>query len=367
MILNVDDHEPGRYARSRLLKQAGYEVAEAGTGLAALEMAGLMRPALIMLDVHLPDVSGLEVCRRLRSDPHLRSTPILQISASAIGPEDRTKGLDNGADAYLIEPVDSDVLLATIRALLRMRKAEAALEKANEALVAANERLIQTNHDLQNFAHATSHDLKEPLRTISCFAELFERKYHGRFDKNGEEMLTTIQKAASRMGALIDGVLSYAESWQAGEDEHNDVDLSRVVAEAIRNLEQSIKEGGAVVTCGPLPTVRGNPSSLCQLFQNLIHNALKYHRPEEPARVTLSDVSKAGSTKEVVVTDNGLGIKPEHLTLVFAPFQRLHSSAVTGSGIGLATCQRIMERHDGRIWAESKGLGHGSTFHLLFR
>src|SRR5580700_7334910 len=134
MILNVDDHEAGRYAKSRVMKLAGYQVAEAGTGRRAIELIASLRPDLVMLDVNLPDISGLEVCRLVRADPESSSIPILQISASAITTTDRVDGLDNGADAYLIEPVDSDVLVATVRALLRMRKAEVELAAANKAL-----------------------------------------------------------------------------------------------------------------------------------------------------------------------------------------------------------------------------------------
>lgn len=126
--------------------------------------------------------------------------------------------MDNGADAYLVEPVDPEVLLATIRALLRMRSAEAALAEANRALQTMNERLVQTNQDLQNFAHAASHDLKEPLRSISCFAGLLERKYRGRVDHDGEAMLTKITGAAARMNGLIEGLLSYAEAGQLADE-----------------------------------------------------------------------------------------------------------------------------------------------------
>jgi two-component system sensor histidine kinase/response regulator len=364
MILNVDDHEPGRYARSRLLKQAGFEVTEAETGTQALELAEALRPALIMLDVNLPDISGLEVCRKIKSNSLLGSTPVLQISASAVSTEDRVDGLDNGADAYLVEPVHSDVLLATVRALLRMRKAEAASAEANLALQEANSLLRRTNEDLQNFAHAASHDLKEPLRSISCFAGLLEKKYRGHFDSDGEAMLTNIQKGASRMSALIEGLLHYAQAGQLTQEDWEDVDLSRVVAGAIRNLEESIKESGAMVACDPLPIVRGNEASLSQVFQNLIHNGLKYHKPNEPSSIAISAATKTPGMVEIAIADDGMGIPLQHQNLIFAPFQRLHGSEVPGFGIGLATCRRIVERHGGQIWVKSDGPGKGATFYL---
>jgi two-component system, sensor histidine kinase and response regulator len=362
MILNVDDHEPGRYARSRLLKQAGYEVAEAATGSLALELAASLRPPLVLLDVNLPDMSGLEVCRRIKSDPQLSSTLVLQVSASAITVDDRVDGLNNGADGYLIEPVDPEVLLATVRALLRMRKAEADLAEANKALQVANDLLVRRNEDLQRFAYAASHDLQEPLRTISNFTGLLDKRYRGQLDAGADQILTYIQQGTSRMSTLIHGLLIYEQVGQESGAEWTDVDLSQVLAWTLKDLEQSITESGATVTCDPLPTVRGHAILLSQLFQNLIHNGLKYRKPEEPARIHVSARNKAKNMIEVAVSDNGVGIPHEYHQMIFAPFQRLHGGESPGFGIGLATCQRIVERHGGRIWAESAGVGAGSTF-----
>ncbi len=361
MILNVDDHEAGRYARSRLLKQAGYEVAEAGTGNLALELAASLRPPLMLLDVNLPDISGLEVCRRIKSDPQLSSTLILQISASAVTSGDRVGGLDNGADGYLIEPVDSEVLLATVRALLRMRKAEADLAEVNKALQVANDLLVRRNEDLQRFAYAASHDLQEPLRTISNFTGLLDKRYRGRLDAGADQILTYIQQGASRMSTLIHGLLIYEQAGHDGGAEWTAVDLSQILAWTLKDLEQSISESGATVTYDPLPTVRGHAVLLSQLFQNLIHNGLKYRKPEEAARIHVTG-NKTQNATEVAVSDNGVGIPSEYHQMIFAPFQRLHGGGSPGFGIGLATCQRIVERHGGRIWVESAGLGAGSTF-----
>jgi two-component system, sensor histidine kinase and response regulator len=361
MILNVDDHEPGRYARSRLLKQAGYEVVEAATGNVALELVASLRPPLVLLDVNLPDISGLEVCRRIKSDPNSGSTLVLQVSASATTAGDRVDGLDNGADGYLIEPVDSEVLLATVRALLRMRKAEADLAEANRALRVANDLLIGRNEDLQRFAYAASHDLQEPLRTISTFTGLLEKRYRGRLDDGADQILTYIQQGASRMSALIQGLLIYEQAGQESA-EWTAVDLSEVLRWTLKDLEQSITENGATVTSGPLPKVRGHAGLLSQLFQNLIHNGLKYQKANEPARIHVTARNKTMNTVEIAVEDNGVGIPHEYHRMIFAPFQRLHGGESPGFGIGLATCQRIVERHGGRIWVESSGFGGGSTF-----
>jgi signal transduction histidine kinase len=365
MILNVDDHEAGRYVKSRLLRQAGFEVAEAATGGQALELVASLRPWLVVLDVNLPDMSGLTVCRLIKTDKDLSTTPVLQISAAAISPQDRAGGLDNGADAYLVEPVDAVVLVATVRALLRMRKAEFDLEKANGALQAANAMLTRSNEDLQRFSYAASHDLREPLRTISCFAGLLEKKYRGRFDADADKMLASIQRGAARMNSLIEGLLIYAQAGESTREDWGNVDLARLLAGTLSSLEQSVKEARAVVEFEPLPTVTGNELLLSQLFQNLIHNALKYPAAEEPAHIRVSFQMAARNMVEIAIADKGLGIPPEHQRMIFAPFHRLHGSGVAGFGIGLATCQRIVEGHGGKIWVESEGVRKGSTFRFL--
>jgi two-component sensor histidine kinase/CheY-like chemotaxis protein len=148
-VLNVDDHEPSRYARTRLLVEAGYDVREAATGHDALAMVDELRPSIVLLDVHLPDISGLEVCRRIRAHSEYAHTPILQITASAGSDRQKVAGLDNGADGYLVEPVDPNVLLATVRALLRMRYAEQELQRVNAALYESNAALEQANAEMQ--------------------------------------------------------------------------------------------------------------------------------------------------------------------------------------------------------------------------
>ncbi|HMF75115.1 MAG TPA: ATP-binding protein [Bryobacteraceae bacterium] len=370
IILNVDDHEAGRYARGRLLSRAGYIVHDASSGLEALSKVESLRPALVLLDVNMPDMSGLEVCRRIKTDLAVLRIAVLQLSASAITAADRVGGLDNGADGYLIEPVDPEVLLATVRALLRIRKAETELEAANTALAQANIKLTElnlsltrSNEDLQRFAHLASHDLQEPLKTMSSYATLVQRRYKGRLDDQADEFLTHIQNGAMRMGDLIKGLLGYAEAGQQSEHDWAPVSAEEVVALALNNLEQSIAESKAIVTYGALPAIRGDGMQLTQLFQNVVSNGIKYRLPDEPPRITISAKEDAGhGIVFFSVTDNGIGIAPAHHKQIFAPFRRLHGQEVPGSGIGLATCQRIVEGHGGKIWVESAGQGLGSTF-----
>lgn len=363
MILNVDDNEPARYARNRLLTKAGYNVQDAATGTQALELSIALRPVLVILDVNLPDLSGLEVCRRIKTDPVTASTPVLHLSASAITPADRVGGLDSGADSYLIEPVDSDVLLATVRALLRMRKAEEELQKANEALQSANAALVRSNEDLERFAHVVSHDLQEPLRTVSGFASLLDFRYRGRLDEQAETCLVHILRGTDTMRSLIDKLLIYAQVGQGLEHATDHVEMEEVFTSAVQNLQQAISDADGVVTHDPLPSVVGDQTQLVQLLQNLISNGLKFRRPEERPHVHVRAEKAPNDAVMFSVADNGAGVPLEHHERIFAEFSRLNpKAAVRGSGIGLATCRRIVERHGGRIWVESAGLGHGSTF-----
>jgi two-component system sensor histidine kinase/response regulator len=370
-ILNVDDHEAGRYARSRFLKQAGYMVYEAASGGEALEITEKQSPDIVLLDVNLPDMSGLDVCKRLKEHHSTSKTLVLQISASSISPAARVAGLDNGADGYLVSPVDPDVMLATIRAMLRVRKAEADLEHANSALLAANTALAianasltRSNEDLQKFAYLASHDLQEPLRTVSSFATLLQRRYAGKLDEDADEMLRHIRQGTDRMGSLIHGLLAYARAGKETDQTCEEVDTEAVLSWALNNLEVSVAESKAHITHDPLPLVKGNHVQLTQVFQNLISNGIKYCSPDRPPHVHVSATPEKEGMYLFSVRDNGVGIAPEFREQVFEPFRRLHGPDVPGTGIGLATCQRIMERHAGRIWVESEP-GQGSTF--LFR
>lgn len=187
VILNVDDHEGSRYARNRILSGAGFEVHDAGTGEATLDYVAKFAPDLILLDVHLPDIDGIEVCRRLKATPVGPALIIVQISASATGAPHATAALNSGADAYLTEPIDAEVLIATVRAMLRLRRAERDLSIANVRLQALNAELRRSNEDLQQFAYIASHDLQEPLRNVSTFVELIAEKLAGKIGPEIDE------------------------------------------------------------------------------------------------------------------------------------------------------------------------------------
>jgi light-regulated signal transduction histidine kinase (bacteriophytochrome) len=312
---------------------------------------------LVLLDVNLPDVSGIEVCRTLKSADV--SVIVLQISASATAAPYAIAALNSGADAYLTEPVDPDVLIATVRALLRLRTAERDLAAANKLLESANRDLKRSNDDLQQFAFVASHDLQEPLRTVSSFAELLELAAGTRLTPAEQQYLRYIVKGADRMRTLIQDLLHYSQVGQK-PSASEPVRLGVILDWAIENLRELIADTGAEIHANELPLVAGDESQLGHVFQNLLANALKYRRNGVAPRIQIG-AARDDVNWVIRIDDNGIGIDQRYWGLIFAPFKRLHGQDIPGTGIGLAVCRKVIEAHGGRIWVESRA-GEGSSF-----
>jgi signal transduction histidine kinase len=372
VLLNVDDSEPFRYARTRVLQQAGFVVHDAATGAEALRLTQEIPIDLVLLDVHLPDMNGIEVCRQIKNQQNTSAAIVLQISASAISAPQATAALNTGADSYLVEPVDPDVLVATVRALLRLRKAERALAQANEELSEknmelqrVNKALRRSNEDLEHFAYVGSHDLQEPLRNITTHIELLERIAAPRFDESERQLFAVVLDGARRMSSLIHDVLAYSGIGKE-PPELQRVLLEQSLAVALENLSERIAEAAVAVVAEQLPVVYGDSLQLSRVFQNLIGNSIKYRSPRCPLRVTITAERDLAGDWLIGVHDNGIGIEEKHLEKVFEPFKRLHGRDIPGTGIGLALCRRIIDGHGGRIWAESRE-GEGATFLFTLR
>ncbi|MFC4440089.1 MULTISPECIES: ATP-binding protein [Natrialbaceae] len=252
------------------------------------------------------------------------------------------------------EAVDGDVvsLRGAAQDITGRKERERALERANERLKESNERLEQ-------FAYAASHDLQEPLRMVTSYLQLIENRYDDKLDEDGEEFLEFAVDGADRMREMIDGLLHYSRVETQGEP-LEPVDLDAVVADVRDDLNVQIIESGAEMNIEELPRVKGDESQLRQLFQNLLSNALEYSG-DEPPRVRIF-AERNNPMWRVSVRDEGIGIDRDEQERIFEIFQRLHSpDKHPGSGIGLALCKRIIERHDGEIWVDSE-LDEGSTF-----
>ena len=366
ILLNVDDHEGARYARSRILSSAGFRVYDAGNARETLEMAEKHRPDLVLLDVHLPDQTGIEVCRRLKQtqlDPPVR---VLQISASALSAAHAKEALDAGADAYLMEPVDPDVLVATVKALLRLHQAERSLVHANRQLEIINKELQRSNQDLQQFAIAASHDLQDPLRTMSIYTQLITQELGDTLSETHKGYLKWVSDGTVRMQALIRDLLAYSQVGRDGRAQST-LELGGVVAAALSRLEEPMQAAGGVVEIPqPLPSVWGDFANLVSLFHNVLSNSLKYRAPERKLAIQIQAEQTSELEWTIRVKDNGIGIAEDYHQHIFRPFKRLHGFGIPGTGVGLALCQRIVEDAGGRIWVESV-LGEGSTFCFTLR
>jgi PAS domain S-box-containing protein len=236
-----------------------------------------------------------------------------------------------------------------------------AQKKAEEDLRLTAEELRRSNGDLEQFAYVASHDLQEPLRMVTGFVQLLQRRYSTRLDAEADKYIDFAVDGAKRMQTLINDLLAYSRVGTRGRPATTtaaDVAFRRALA----NLCAGIEETAAEVTCGELPVVRADDGQLAQIFQNLVGNALKF-RAAAPPKIRV-EARRQDDGWLFSVGDNGIGIAPEYRDRIFMIFQRLHARReYPGTGIGLAICKRIVDRHGGRMWVESQA-GHGSTFYF---
>lgn len=232
-------------------------------------------------------------------------------------------------------------------------------KRVQQELARKLEELARSNADLEQFAYVASHDLQEPLRMVASYTQLLERRYRGKLDRDADEFIGFAVDGARRMQQLIEDLLSYSRLTTRGQALVCTESKAACNA-AVRNLQESIKDSSAVVRVGPLPAVLADAGQLTVLFQNLIGNALKYRDQRRPEIHV--DARLQGQEWIFSVEDNGIGIEPQYFERIFQMFQRLHSRQdYPGTGIGLASCKKIVERHGGRIWLKSEP-GNGSTF-----
>jgi PAS domain S-box-containing protein len=238
---------------------------------------------------------------------------------------------------------------------------EALVKERTNDLESVNKRLARSNENLEQFAYVASHDLQEPLRTMSSYSQLLERRYKDKLDKDANEFIDFIVDAAGRMQRLITDLLAYSRLRHM-ESSGDFVDCNKVLSRVLTSMKQAIAESNASVTFDNLPVIKGHEVNLMQLFQNLIGNAIKFCGKNE-CRVHVSAKKNAGEWL-FSVEDNGIGIEPQYQEKIFMIFQRLHKKdEYAGTGIGLAICKKIVENHGGKIWVESE-LGKGSTFYF---
>ena len=415
-ILVVDDTPENLRLLSTMLSQRGYTPRCVINGQMALRACNSNPPDLILLDIMMPEMNGYEVCKNLKNDAITRDIPVIFISAKD-EVFDKVNAFAVGGVDYISKPFQFEEVLVRIESHLTLRKLQKQLREQNillqgeisnrlaveqilqeknqilqqeissrravekaiqeqnlllqkeignrqrveSALLKSNQELARSNAELEQFAYVASHDLQAPLATIASYAQLLEKRYKDQLDSQANKFIGNIVQGCTRMQALIDDLLEYSRVGRSHKP-FKPTNCNQVVEQAMANLQAVIHDTKAVISYSELPVVTGNRSQLVQLFQNLVGNGIKY-RQDTPPAVCISACKQQDSWL-FSVSDNGIGIAPQHQERIFQIFQRLHTQKeYCGTGIGLAICQKIVERHGGRIWVESEP-GKGSIFYF---
>ena len=358
-FLIVDDSEQSREILCRLLERQGHSCVTASSGKEALELVEDHQFDMVLLDLMMPGMNGLEALHAVKSNPKFENLAVVMLSAfdevDEIG-----QSLEAGAEDYLLKPFNRIVLNARLHAILERNRLRNLERKRTLELEVADSELRRSNEELRRFASVVSHDLQEPLRMVTSYMQLLKRDLGESLTEDQAEYLNFAIDGGRRMSELIQDLLSYSRV-SAVEPVREPVDFNEIVKDVQVHLRASIEESGARVVASELPEMIADGSQIRQLFQNLVSNAIKY-RSDKPPEITISAKSEDGEWL-FSVEDNGLGVDPENRQRIFEMFSRIHDRSVPGTGIGLAICQRVVERLGGRIWVESTP-GHGSTFYF---
>ena len=360
-ILVVDDNDAGRFAKIAMLRRAGFSVLDAATGRDALDIIRRHPIDLVLLDINLPDMSGLDVCARIKADPRFATIQVLHISATAIEDEDKIRGLEGGADAYLAEPAHHDVVVATLNALLRVRRAEQGRAAALELEQEARRQAERANRIKDNFLARLSHELRTPLNAAVGWIALLKQ---GVLDADRQaRALDALERSARQQWTLINELLDAASIQQRKMRlELSPVDFDGVATAVVELVRPEAARKGVELIASIEPArAHADPARLQQVITNLLNNAVQF--TDEGGRVALT-VGHDGADVVIQVEDSGIGIDPRFLPHVFEEFRQAdgQTAGKGGLGLGLAISRHIVELHGGRIHATSEGLGRGATF-----
>ena len=364
LIINCDDTVDTRYAKTRILRRAGYDVIECGTGTEALQKTRELMPQLVLLDVQLPDMSGLEVCRRIKEDAVTGTIPVIQISATFVTKEHAQEALKYGADIYLTEPLEPRELETVVSVLLRLGHTEAGLREALARERAARAQAEEATQLKDEFLANLSHELRTPMNIIIGWAHLLRT---GPLDDAQKQRATeAIERAARSQAQLIEDLLDVSRI-VTGKFRlvMQDMDVGRVLqlaSESLRLVAQAKQITLNVVRDEMDARINGDPDRLQQVFWNLLSNAVKFTPAGGRVDVHLQPATDQVS---ITVTDTGIGIDPEFLPFVFERFRQADSTSTrqhSGMGLGLAIVRHVVELHGGTVQADSAGEDQGSRF-----
>jgi signal transduction histidine kinase len=399
-ILLVDDREDNLFSMETLLEPDGYQFVKANSGRQALKI--LLTEfdfALILMDVKMPNLNGFETAALIYERDKLKHIPIIFITANNFGEENIFKGYRTGAVDYIYKPVNSELLRAKVGVFIDIYKKNQRLIVQEQKLKAINKnleteinerksseervmelnrqlleniaRLESANKDLDRFAFMASHDLQEPLRKIRTFSDILFVKYKDLMDSEAKVHIQRIQNAAERMQNLIKDILTFSK---ISNDDDSFVlsDLNQIMQEVMMDLQATVNDKQARIVIDALPRIDVNPGLMRPLFFNLVGNALKYSRKgiepvitikaEMPVATESAAIGGQHKYCRIFIEDNGIGFEQKYAEQIFDMFRRLHlNNEFEGTGIGLALCKKIVEKHNGFISARSK-VNEGSVF-----
>jgi signal transduction histidine kinase len=363
-VLVVDDNPATRYTTARVIRAAGFRTQEAGTGAEALALAGRGVSAVV-LDVHLPDIDGFEVCRTLRSRPGTALLPVVHVSAAYIRDEDRVAGLNAGADGYLVHPVEPAVLVATLQALIRARLAEEQMRELLEREQAARQDAERHNRSKDDFIAVLSHELRTPLNAILGWVHILKRRGMPPEATRGLDAIERNAKTQARIisdildvSRINSGKLRLAREW---------ADPAELVTSALDALAPSVNDKRIQVdtdVAGAHAPAWVDPGRFQQIVWNLMTNAIKFS--PQGGRIEVS-LHRQGDRLQLLVQDFGQGIAPAFLPHLFerfsqgdAPGNRSHG----GLGLGLSIVKHLVDLHGGEVSASSGGAGQGTRMEV---
>jgi two-component system, sensor histidine kinase and response regulator len=373
-ILLVDDQPANLVALEAMLQGLGQNLIKAESGREALKWLLTHDFAVILLDVKMPEMDGFETAALIRQRDKSRHTPILFLTAADNTQTQAVRGYAVGAVDYLVKPVVPEFVRSKVAVFVELAKKNELLRRQAELLARSEQAALELaearaelvrdlehkNRELESFSYAVSHDLRAPLRRIDSFSRAVLESQGDRLDEAGQRFLARVREASRQMSQLIDDVL-YLSRVTRAELRDQEVDLSSLATSALARLQEAEPSRQVEIKIRPAVVVTGDGQLLRIALENLLENAWKFTAKEPSARIEFGLTQVAGEPT-YFVRDNGAGFDMTYADRLFGPFQRLHAQTeFPGSGIGLATVQRIIHRHGGRVWAEGL-VGQGATF-----
>lgn len=346
-ILLIDDTPEHIEAAVSVFSKNNYRVRIATKGLAALKLLQQYPPDIILLDIYMPEMDGFEICRWIKNNPEFNSIPIIFLTSSN-DEESIRQGFELGAQDYVVKPFNHSELLARVNTHIKLKRQA--------------QSLIEANRELDSFCYSISHDLKAPLLSLSKLTEYFAADYQDKLDDDGHDLLVHIQDKSAEVLGIIDHLLEFSKMCEMQLQSEN-IQLGNLFLDVYHDLMRLQPQRRVEFNVDHLPNIYGDPVMIKLLVLNILSNALKYTSNNDNVVI---EVACFDNENEYIfsVKDNGVGFDMRYSSRLFKVFQRLHAqSEFEGSGVGLAICQRILKRHNGRAWMTGE-VDKGAIFYF---